>query len=420
MDAPTPHTPPRLGPRPLPLHLATEGWLLQMSFAGLMPGLAPSSSASVLSKPVQRLAAEYVHQNPEGFAAPWQSVIAPAPFVDALTREAKTRMEQLVQGIARYQTHAFHRTRTAPPPVWASGAASLRDYGGPAKGPAVVVVPSLINCGYILDLSDDRSLLAATAAAGVRAFLLDWGEPGADELNFTIDDYILRVMIPALEHVKKITGSSSRLAGYCMGGTLTAAVAALRPDLISGLALLAAPWNFHAESAASRAFITNFRPMIDAMISTTGCASVDFLQAMFASLDPTLVGRKFRGFAARDVSSDAARRFVELEDWLNDGIPLAGPVAMQCLFGWYGENQTFENKWAVNGIVIDPQKISTPALVMIPSHDRIVPPESAKALASRIPNCKTLNVDLGHIGMMAGGCAPKLVYEPFAQWLKSL
>jgi len=422
MDAPTPQTPPphppRIGPRPLPLHLATEGWLLQMSFAGLMPALPPSSSASPLSKPLRALAAELNNQNPETFTGDWQQTIAPVAFVDALTRQAKARMDRLVEGVGRYQTHSFRRTRPTPPTAWAHGSAQLLDYGGPADGPAVVFVPSLINRAYILDLAGDRSLMSAAAQSGLRAFLLDWGAPNAAEQNFHIEDYVEGVIIPTLEHVKAATKSTPRLVGYCMGGTLTTAVAILRPDLISKLALLAAPWDFHVDSGATRRFLTHFQPMIEAMIETSGHASVDFLQAMFASLDPTLVSRKFRNFAGVSPSSDAAQRFVMLEDWLNDGVVLAGPVAKETLFGWYGENQTMKKEWAVAGQTIDPARIVTPTLAVIPSHDRIVPPASALALAQQIPHCQTMTLDLGHIGMIAGGSGPRLLYNPLMDWLK--
>jgi poly(3-hydroxyalkanoate) synthetase len=327
-------------------------------------------------------------------------------------------MELLLEGVRRYQDHPYVRTRDAPAAIWSIGAAALRDYGG--TGPAVLFVPSLINRAYILDLAKDRSLLGACAAAGARTFLLDWGEPGLDELKFSIEDYVIGVLIPTLEQVKALTGQAPRLVGYCMGGTVCVAPAVLRPELISGLGLLAAPWDFHAESASSRVMIAATKPILDAMISAQGCASVDLLQALFASLDPTLVGRKFRGFAERDSDSEAARRFIELEDWLNDGIPLAAEVARQCLFGWYDENQTLTGTWRVANAIIDPRRITVPTLALIPARDRIVPPASAEALARRIPNCEQLNVDLGHIGMMAGGLAPKLVYEPLAKWLKSL
>jgi len=384
-----------------------------MSFAGLMPDLGKSNKDSPLSKPIRRLVEEHGLPKP----SEWGSSFDAVKFVDALTAEAKARMDRLLAGVTRYQTHPFQRTRTAPPPVWTHGNAALHDYGG--QGPAVMVVPSLVNRAYILDLAADRSLMALLSQSGLRAFLLDWGAPGATERDYNADDYITHVIIPALEHVRALTGQPPRLAGYCMGGTLTAAVAVLRPDLISGLALLAAPWDFHAESAASRAFLRLFRPMIEGMIAAQGCASVDFLQAMFASLDPTLMGRKFRGFAARDMASDAAQRFVELEDWLNDGIPLVKNVARQTLFEWYGDNTPLNNKWIINGAVIDPAKISTPTLAVIPNADRIVPPDSARALARRIANCKTMTIELGHIGMMAGGSAPELLYKPLADWLKN-
>jgi len=60
------------------------------------------------------------------------------------------------------------------------------------------------------------------------------------------------------------------------------------------------------------------------------------LRALFFSLDPGLAERKFCSFATWETGR--AEDFVALEDWLNDGIPLAGPIARDCLFGWYGAN----------------------------------------------------------------------------------
>lgn len=234
-------------------------------------------------------------------------------------------MGSFVRGVRGYQNHGYRRTLPLPPAVWRAGTACLRDYGGPGGAPAVVFVPSLINRGYILDLAAARSLLRASARQ-LRTYWLDWGEPGETEKKFSTADYLNRVLIPALAEVKGRTGQPPRLAGYCMGGTLAAA-AVLRPDLVSALALLAAPWDFHVDSAASRALIALARPALEIMIEANGCAPADLLQALFASLDPTLAGRKFHAFAALDPEADPARRFVELEDWLNDGVPLAGPVA---------------------------------------------------------------------------------------------
>ncbi|MBL8629663.1 MAG: alpha/beta fold hydrolase [Rhodospirillaceae bacterium] len=418
---PTPRPMPRQGPRPLPLHLAMEGWLLQMSFAGLTPAWTESSKGlahlnGLLSTPLQKLLAEQSSQSPSDIANDWRSQFNPVAFVEALTREAKARMEQLARGITRYQNHAYRRTRVAPPPVWTNGSAVVRDYGG--GGVPTLFVPSLVNKAYILDLAEDRSLMDFAAHHGVHAYLLDWGAPDHAERQFHLEDYICGVLIPALEHVKAITGQTPQLVGYCMGGTLATAVAVLRPDVVSGLVLLATPWDFHVDSGATRLFLAQFKPFIDMMLNGTGVASVDFLQAMFASLDPTLVSRKFRGFAARDTETDAARRFVELEDWLNDGVDLAGPAARETFFTWYGDNAPKNAQWRIDGRVIDPRQISTRSLALIPSQDRIVPPASALALAQQIPGCDTRQVDLGHIGMIAGGSAAEKVYAPLVRWLE--
>jgi hypothetical protein len=58
-------------------------------------------------------------------------------------------------------------------------------------------------------------------------------------------------------------------------------------------------------------------------------------------------------------------------------------------------------------------------LAVIPSHDRIVPPGSAMALANAIPGTLIRRLDLGHVGMMAGSAAPRLLYEPLVDWLRA-
>lgn len=410
---------PRIGPRPLPLHMALEGWILSSSFAGLMPSSSawPSWNQNPsASDPAHRVAAQAAGQNPEAFTAPWQNVLDPVRFLDALTRQGTDRMATFVAGVQAYQTHPHRRTLAPLPSVWKCGAAHLRAAGG--EGPAVLYVPSLVNRGYILDLAADRSLLRASAAQGLGAFLLDWGDPSPAELAFTLADYVEGVLIPAMEEIAARTGKPVRLAGYCMGGVLTTAAAVLRPDLVDALALLAVPWDFHTESAAARALFKALEAPLAVMIDAEGQASVDLLQAMFASLDPTLVGRKFRGFAALDPASEEARRFIELEDWLNEGVPVAAPVMKELLSSWYGANDPARGAWRIEGTVIDPARIACPTLALIPSQDRIVPPESARALANMIPGAVIRDVPLGHIGMIASGSSPKRIYEPLIAWLR--
>ena len=71
----------------------------------------------------------------------------------------------------------------------------------------------------------------------------------------------------------------------------------------------------------------------------------------------------------------------------------------------------------IGDTVIDPRRIVCPTLVLIPTQDRIVPPASARRLAELIPRADARTIDLGHIGMVSGGSAPRRVYAPLLAWL---
>ncbi|TAL01863.1 MAG: alpha/beta fold hydrolase [Rhodospirillaceae bacterium] len=333
-----------------------------------------------------------------------------------MTLAARERLANFADGVARYQAHGQRRQLAAPDAAWERGAATLRDYGG--TGPAVLVVPSLINRSTVLDLAPDRSLLRTMAAEGLHTFLLDWGCPGETERSYTVEDYICRVLIPAVDEVARRTSMPVRVVGYCMGGTLAVASAVLAPTRVAALAAVAAPWDFHAGTLTLRSVLTVMRPALEMLIGVCGEAPFDLIQALFANLDPTLVGRKFRRFAALDPDSDEARRFVVLEDWLNDPVPLTAAVARECLFAWYADNTPARGLWRVAGTAIDPSRVVCPCLAMIPSRDRIVPPESAQALARSLPNATIRPVPLGHIGMMASSRAADVTYRPLIAWLK--
>ncbi len=348
-------------------------------------------------------------------------------FEEALRREIARRMARLADGVLAYRDHAVHRTLENPPAVWSEGNTRLLDYGAthPAararRTRAVLVVPSLINRWEVLDLTAEKSLLRAMAAQGLRPYLVDWGTPDDTERSFDTTAYVARLE-RALAFLAKRARRAPAVMGYCMGGTLTVALAARQPRRVAGLALLAAPWDFHADRTG-QAFLVSAGPLLAEVADRVGELPVDVLQTLFWSLDPWLAVKKFGRFLGMDQQGAGAREFVLLEDWLNDGAPLAGPVARECLVGWYGDNVPGSGRWVVGGRRIVPAKINVPALVMIPSGDRIVPPLSAAALADPVRGLKRttrLDLPLGHIGMVVSGRARDLCWTPLIDWLRDI
>jgi poly(3-hydroxyalkanoate) synthetase len=290
----------------------------------------------------------------------------------------------------------------------------LLDYGG--DGPVVLFVPSLVNRWTVLDLMAGHSMVRWLAEQGAHPMLLDWGGP---EPTFTLTDHIAGRLVRAMEAAKGHNGKVI-LAGYCMGGTFATAAAALRPDLVSGLALLASPWDFHAGDISRLHKQTATCAMLEPVLREAVTVPVDLLQALFALDDPTAVAEKFRQFGRLDQNSAAAQLFVALEDWLNDGVPLSGVTARECLQSWYRDNLPMRGEWRVAGLAIDPATIQLPAFAAVPRRDHIVPPESARALARVLPRITLVEPDAGHVGMTAGRAAAKVLWEPLRDWLRTI
>ena len=320
----------------------------------------------------------------------------------------------LIAGIAAYRRHPWQRELADPPAIWAEGGSRLLDYGPPGA-PAVVFVPSLVNRAHVLDLMEGGSMLRFLAAGGVRPLLLDWGWPGEAERPFTLTDYIAG----RLERAMAAVGRPFVLAGYCMGGLMAVAAALRRPDLVTKLALLATPWDFWAADQAGARRLAACLPWLAPAMSFGGAMPVDALQVLFSLVEPGSVAAKYRDFAAQDQASERAVRFVALEDWLNDGVPLSAPVAREVLGGWYGANTPAAGLWRVAGAAVRPEDLRMRSFVAVPAHDRIVPPESALGLASKLQGAVVHRPGAGHVGMVAGGRAEETLWKPFLNWLRT-
>lgn len=409
---------PRQGPRPLGLHLtsAMGAWLSSRAASPLLrsgsrlwrPGFAVQGAALslALNAALAKSAAEPGRNDPED------------PFLEALDRELIARAAAFLDGIERYRRHPYRRGLADPPLLWREGTTLLLDYG-PPDGAPLLVVPSLINRAYILDLAPGQSLLRYLSSQGLRPMLVDWDAPAAAERRFGLDDYIVKRLEPALDAAREEAGTAPIVMGYCMGGLLALALAARRPGDVKALALLATPWRFHAERAEHARLLGALAEPIARSFAALGEVPVDVLQALFFAQDALTALRKFTRFAELAEGSAAARGFVALEDWLNDGVPLAVKVARECLGGWYGEDLPGQGRWRVAGRRVLPAAVQMPSLVVVPGNDRIVPPKTAEALADALPQAERMTPPLGHIGMITAREAPSAVWAPLAAWLNA-
>lgn len=408
---------PRRGPRPLNLHLilgVSRGMAAMLTplpnplHSG--PGSPSWSAGWPRSKGGQAEAARIA-------ASLGRLGASPEAFRGAVLRRLWREDAALLRGLAAYRRHPHARRLTEPVVLWQEGSARLLDYGGPQgqrQGRPILFVPSLVNRAYVLDLDEGASLMRFLAGHGVRPLLLDWGWPGEVERRFTLTDHIAG----RLERALMAAPEGLVLAGYCMGGLLALAAAQRRPDRVSGLALLATPWDFHAIPQAPT--MAKMLPGLEPMMAPMNALGVDLLQGLFAMLDPYSIAAKFRAFGRLDQASARARRFVVLEDWLNDGVPLAAPVAREAMGEWYGRNTPARGEWAVAGLPVLPGDWRGPSFIASPARDRIVPPAAALPLAAALPGAQVHLANAGHIGMVAGENAEAALWRPLLHWLNGL
>ena len=396
----------RLTPRPLPAHLASATMLWLSSRAALPVLKNVSLRSSAAAEQLRALAAEI-------------DALGSDKVANALDDEIAHRAGSYLTGLEAYRRHPFRRRDRALPVVWYQGTTRLLNYAGDGTGPVVLVVPSLINRYYVLDILEERSFLRHLADQGLRPFVVDWGAPGARERLFDLTDYISGRLETAFTAATRIAGAPIAVVGYCMGGLLALALALRRQREVACLALLATPWDFHAERAVQARLLGRIADCLVLLCSVGGTVPVEVIQSLFFILDPFTAERKFTRFAALDPEGDEARSFVALEDWLNDGVPLALGVARECMRSWYGDNEPGRGRWRVGRQPVDPKQLLRPTLVVVPSRDRIVPPNSAEPLAAALGAETVLRPPLGHVGMMLAARAPAMLWTPIAQWLRA-
>ncbi len=355
-------------------------------------------------------------------AAMWSSILRgtdPRSEFLTMVQIASDRFARLMRGIDAYQQHPYRRTLPEPSVYWQCEGMQVLDYGLQSKpdAPPLLIVPSLINRHYILDLRENHSFVRFLAAQGFRPLVVAWDGFGHVAEPVTIEACITRMLEPALIQILRQTGQRPALIGYCLGGLLTLALATRRPDGVAAQVFMATPWDFHAGNCRLAETAANALAMIEPTLQALGSMPVDAVQVLFYAIDPFHVIEKFLTFADIDPASDEAAAFVALEDWLNDGLPLTAPITRTLLGAWYTDNAPAHGEWSVAGTVISPLAAYQPAYVLVPQQDRIVPPASAEALGAMLPNAVTQTVETGHIGMVSSHRAPVLVWQPLTAWL---
>ena len=286
----------------------------------------------------------------------------------------------------------------------------------------VLMVPSIINRHYILDLMPNKSMVEYLSKSGLMVTMIEWGNPGDEDRYLTFDKYITSYIHRAVKKTAKAAGSKKViLLGYCLGGTMASIYNSIHPERVAGLINLTTPIDFHDSgllSVWSRADSFDAQQLAEAY----GNIPWPILQSTFQMLKPTMNLVKLVGISQRiwdDVFLDGV---LALEMWGNDNVSMPGECYKTFINDFYKKNKLYNKNFKVDGQKIDLKNIKCPILSISASHDHIVPEKSSKAIlelsGSKI--VENLVVKGGHVGAVVSRRACTELWPKVCTWVRNI
>lgn len=314
------------------------------------------------------------------------------------------------------------RAPTPKDTIFREGTAQLYRFR-PASGAAqpgrlpLLLVPSLINRWYVLDLREKASFAGAMVRAGIDTYCLDWGIPEDEDRYLTWENVLARLG-RAVRVVQRNTGAPKvGILGYCMGGTLSAIWTALNPDRVAALINLAGPIDFSHAGLLGHMVQPGWFDV--GAISAAGNVSPAQMQSGFVAMRPTLQMAKWIGLAARAYDPEARDAFDAMEEWSNDNVPFPAAAYETYIRELYQGNKLVAGAHHVSGRRVDLADITCPVLTIVAERDTICPPPAARGLNERCgtKDQSVIMVPGGHVGAVIGSKASSVMYPKTAAWL---
>lgn len=295
----------------------------------------------------------------------------------------------------------------------------------------ILVCFALVNRPYVLDLQHQRSVVRRLLDCGFEVFLIDWGIPSEEDCELRLRDYVCELLQDVVDFVcrrvqtrrvqtQRVQTRRVNLLGYCMGGTLAAMYAALFPDRIRNLILMATPIDFAVEDGLLNLWAREEYFDVDKLVDTYGNCPGEFLRVCFQVMKPV------QNFAEKYVKvceslDDNAflENFFALERWANDSIPVAGETFREYVKFLYQQNRLILGKLRLGEATVRLEDITCPLLLLVAEQDHLVPPGSTLAIEKcvRSSEVETMSIRAGHIGLAVGSKSHRDLWPEVGRWI---
>ncbi|WP_313643130.1 class III poly(R)-hydroxyalkanoic acid synthase subunit PhaC [Stenotrophomonas sp.] len=306
--------------------------------------------------------------------------------------------------------------------VWSDGKVKLYRFVSehPGNGqPPLLIVYALVNRPYMVDLQDGRSLVQKLLALGQDVYVLDWGYPDRSERYLTLEDYLLRYIDGAVDHLRaQHDDQAINLLGICQGGVFSLCYSALRPHKVRSLITMVTPVDFQTPDNMLSHWARQVD--VDLFVDTLGNIPADLMNASYLMLKPFRLNvQKYVGLMDILDDKQALEDFLRMEKWIFDSPDLAGEAFREFVKQFYQGNGLMHGTIRIGEEAVDLQAVRMPVLNIYAEQDHLVPPAASRAMAGRIGSSDYTELGFrgGHIGIYVSGRAQREVPSAIDQWL---
>ncbi|WP_414713616.1 PHA/PHB synthase family protein [Sphingomonas sp.] len=247
----------------------------------------------------------------------------------------------------------------------------------------LLIFPPWINRFYILDLNPEKSFIRWAVEQGLTVFVVSWKSADATMVDISMDDYVLRGQIDAIDTVRDLLGQPSvHVIGYCVAGTALACTLALlaergQADRVASATFFTAQVDFE-QAGDLKMFIDDEQlKMLEQLSAETGYLDGRYMALTFNLLrgrdliwnyvvNNYLLGQDYPPF--------------DLLHWNGDTTNLPGKWHQAYLTDLYRDNKLATGTYRIDGTPIDLSVVRTPAYIQAGKDDHIAPVASVYKL----------------------------------------
>jgi polyhydroxyalkanoate synthase len=290
----------------------------------------------------------------------------------------------------------------------------------------VLIVTSLVNQPYILDLVPGQSMVEFLLRQGFDVYMIEWGRPRKAHQHLTLEDHVLDRLPACVQQVLQHSGEPElSIIGYCVGGLLSVLWAALCANPrgsqvhspLKNLVCMATPVNSDGLELLKTWMGEDFDE--EALLAEHGNVPAEWVQNALRALRPFGKVAGAMNLLNQADKLDVVRSNLRMGKWESDNIPFPGGVFRQMVNDFLRHNRLMNGNWQIGGQNVDLGAIRAPLLHLLAQEDHITPYASSRDLVQRVGSTDRQELILkgGHVGLVAGRGAEMRMWPALDAWL---